>query len=143
MSRWNDKAERLALHLAAQPALAALIPVTVHRTADLQQTIDEQIAKARGGACVIVKWIGGENPDRQSARLRMGARFSVSLWTRDGRQAGAPAADDLVEAVAESCHGWVDGAPGSLTHRLEVLSVDMESPPGYTAYEILAEMIRV
>lgn len=144
MSRWNDKADRIATYLAAQPELR-WIPVSVHRDDNLLQLVQQKVSKNSGGGCVIIKWLGGANPDRKSSALRIGARFSISLWTRKviDDEMETPA-DDLIEALAERLHGWVDATPGALVHRLEVTGVELvPDAPGYIVHEILAEISRI
>lgn len=145
MSRWNDKADRLAAFIEALPVMGGR-GAFVHREGDLLSMVALKVAKNDGrGGCVIVKWLGGSNPDRKSSLLRIGARFSISLWTRKKLDADDPvSADDLIEGIAEALHGWVDSTPGALVHRLEVTSVALvPEAPGYAVHEILAEIVRI
>lgn len=142
MSRWNNKADRIRAFLEEQPEMLKL-PVIVHRQDDLLNLVNEKVSKSAGFGCVIVKWLGGQNPDRKSGQLRMGARFSISLWTRQVLgDAEAIGADDLIELMAERLHGWLDTSV-SLAHRLEVVSVELvPDAPGYIVHEIIAEISR-
>ncbi|MFU8894006.1 MAG: hypothetical protein ACNA8L_10295 [Luteolibacter sp.] len=142
MSRWTSKADRLAEHLRTLPMLDC-IEICVHRENDLRAKVNQQLAKNKGTGVVVITWIGGRNPDRRSAKLRMGARYSITLWMARVMNDRTPA-DDIVEAIGEHIHGWVDPAPGSLVNRLEVTDIDLiPEEPAMLVYEILAEISRV
>lgn len=150
MSRWLGRADSLAAFIGAIPEIAGM-SVIVNREEDLLSQVNAGIEKAAGQGCVVIKWLGGSNPDRKSKLLRIGARYSISLWTvpvlYDGPEAEVPRlpADDMIEKIAEAIHGWVDPRPGALIHRLEVedIAVVPDPPPGQLVHEILASVLRV
>ena len=154
MSRWLGKADALAAKIRTIPEVADM-QVIVNREEDLLSQVNEAIEKAAGLGCVVVKWLGGSNPDKRSSVLRLGARYSISLWTvpvlYDGPEViveGEPVrlpADDVIEKIAEAIHGWEENAYGSLVNRLEVEDVEVvpDPPPGQLVHEILAAIARV
>lgn len=142
MSRWVSKAERLCDHLRTLEDLDCMA-VAVHRENNLLAALQAASAKVKGAGAVLITWIGGTNPDRRSSKLRIGARYSITLSIPKIMGEKVPG-DELIEKIAEHIHGWVDATPGSLTHRLEVTSIDLvPDAPSFVIYEILAEISRV
>lgn len=149
MSRWNDKAEAIAGMLRetiitdTSDLLLDGVAVMVNRKEDLLEQVNELAGKADGKGCVIIKHLGGKNADRKSARLRMGGRYSISLWCMETVYAGMPP-DDLSEKVAEALHGWTAEGDVLQTHRLEVDSINIvPAAAGFLVFEIIAEIARV
>lgn len=149
MSRWNDKAEAFAEMLRDQSIpdtatrLLEGVEVTVNRKEDLLGQVNEQAGKADSKGCVIVKHLGGKNADRKSARLRMGGRYSISLWCMEAVYSGLPP-DDLAEKIGEALHGWTAAGDVLQSHRLEVDSINIiPAGNGFLVYEIIAEIARV
>jgi len=142
MSRFLSKADSILAHLAPLDAISG-IDLSVNRQEDLLSQVNANFEKASGQGAIIIKWLGGKNPDRKSNKLRMGGRYSISLWVQPILKDDATAADDLIEAMGEHLHGWVDpAAPTNL--RLEVESIDIvPDAPGYLVYEIIAETARI
>ena len=143
MSRFLSKADAISARLATLEAIAGL-HISVNRQEDLLAQVNASFEKAAGQGAIIIKWLGGKNPDRKSNQLRMGGRYSISLWVQPILQDGTgAAADDLIEAMGEHLHGWID--PGALTNqRLEVDDIAIvPDAPGYLVYEILAEISRI
>lgn len=142
MTRWTSKAEEMRKTLCEMWELRG-IPVFIHREGDLLKEVNTRVAKGAGTGLVVMKWLGGNNPDRRSASLRIGARYSISLWTRKVTGDDTPA-EDLLEKMAERLHGWTDPRKGQLVHRLEVTSLAVvPDAPGFIVHEILAEIVRV
>ena len=144
MSRSLSKADAIAAHLTTLSALDG-IHIAVNREEDLLTQVNCAVEKAAGQGAVIIKWLGGKNPDPKSSSLRMGAKYSISLWTLPAlRDGAAPAADDLIEAIAAHLHGWYDSDPSVPVRRLEVLAMDLvPDAPGYLVHEITAEIARL
>ncbi|MEO5914865.1 MAG: hypothetical protein ABIS50_11570 [Luteolibacter sp.] len=148
MSRWNDKAEAIAcmlrdVEISEGKLLLEGVGVMINRTEKLLEQVGEVVGKADAKGCVIIKHLGGKNPDRKSSKLRLGARYSISLWCQEMVYSGMPP-DDLSELMGDALHGWVDPRPGQLIHRLEVDSIIIvPAKAGFLVYEIIAEVSRV
>lgn len=143
MSRSLTKADAIAAHLATLPALSGM-DISVHREQDLLSQVNTAFEKAAGTGCVIVKWLGGKNPDRKSGQLRLGGRYSVSLWTKPVIADDETPADDLIEAMGGHLHGWVDTRQGVPVMRLEVDDIAIvPADVGFLVHEILAEVSRI
>jgi len=142
MSRFLAKSDALKTHLATLDAIAG-IDISVNRQEDLLAQVNASFEKAAGQGAIVIKWLGGKNPDRKSNKLRMGGRFSISLWVQPILQDGCAAADDLIEAIGEHLHGWVDpAAPTNLRLEVDDISI-VPDAPGYLVYEIIAEIARI
>lgn len=138
MSRFLSKADALASHIKTLSALAAM-DVTVNRQEDLLTQVNSSFEKAAGQGCVIVKWLGGKNPNPKSSTLRFTGGFSISLWTRQVLYDGETPADTLIEEIGEHIHGWRDPSAGASIARLEVSEVHLvPDAPGYLVYELMA-----
>jgi len=142
MSRFLSKADSISAYLSTLDAIAG-IDISVNRQEDLLSQVNSSFEKAAGQGAIIIKWLGGKNPDRKSNKLRMSGRYSISLWVQPILQDDATAADDLIEAMGEYLHGWIDpAAPTNLRLEVEDISI-VPDAPGYLVYEILAEVARI
>jgi len=142
MSRFLSKADSIAERLSTLDAIAGL-DICVNRQEDLLSQVNSSFEKAAGQGAIVIKWLGGKNPDRKSNKLRMGARFSISLWVQPILKDDSTAADDLIEAMGEHLHGWIDpAAPTNLRLEVDDISI-VPDAPGYLIYEILADIARI
>jgi hypothetical protein len=143
MSKWLDKADEIGEHLKGLPELEGMA-ITVNRVEDLLNQVNQSVEKSAGPGVVIIKWLGGKNAEPKSTKLRMGSRYSVSLWMVQVLESHERTPDDLIELMAESLHGWDGGPVCNSARRLEVESVALvPDAPGYLVYEIIASINRL
>ena len=154
MSRWLDRADLLKARIQEVVDVCKLtvpdherVEVIVDRQLSLSTLIATALGKACG-ACVVIFWTGGKNPDRSSDKLRMGASYQITVHGQPILNAALPGRvpiDDLTEKVAEALHGYTPAArPSRYPDRLEVVEVDrFPSPPNQLIYEISTEIVRL
>jgi hypothetical protein len=143
MSRWLIKADQIAEHLKLMPALDAM-QIQVHRAEDLLSQVNTAFEKAAGQGVIIIKWLGSRNALRESSKLRINSRYSISLWTVAILESLAVPPDDLIQQIADHLHGF-DGGPTEVqSSRVEIESIEaVPDAPHYQVHEIIAEVVRL
>ena len=106
MSVFLDKADQIAARLQADPGLSS-VAVLVDRQKDIASEFKKRIEKVKGGVVIIL--FDGYRPDSgefaQSDDVLISS-FSITVWAKPVLRKDQPPADDLVEAVHTSLHGW-------------------------------------
>jgi hypothetical protein len=106
MSAFLDKADEIADRLRSVTQLES-VEIIVDRQKDIAAEFTKAMGKVKGG--VIIIFFEGFQPDSgeypQSDDTLISS-FSVTIWTKPILRRGQPPADDLVEAVHTSLHGW-------------------------------------
>ncbi|MGD1979768.1 MAG: hypothetical protein PVJ98_10265 [Akkermansiaceae bacterium] len=106
MSVFLDKADQIAARLKVDPGLSSVV-VLVDRQKDMAAEFPKAMGKAKGGVVIIL--FDGYRPDSgdyPQADDALVSNFSITVWTKPVLRRGQPPADDLVEAIHTSLHGW-------------------------------------
>lgn len=104
MSAFLTKAEEIADRLRAVTELES-VEIIVDRQKDIAAEFAKAMGKAKGG--VIIIFFDGYRPNEEDvAESLLVSSYSITVWTKPVLRTGQAAADDLVEAVHRSLHGW-------------------------------------
>lgn len=140
MSAALDRADDLAEYLATVDGLQS-VTWLVDRERDLGSEFTKATQKKHGLG--VIAWAGGVNRDRDLPALRLGSRYTVTLFFKPlvrGANAAVPA--DLTELAARAIHHWFpDDTPTKRQVRFEVTAIDPVRDEMFTAFRISAESI--
>jgi hypothetical protein len=106
MSVFLDKADQIATRLQAVPELSS-VGIIVDRQKDIAAEFTKTMGKVNGGVIIILfEGFQPDSGDYPQSDDTLISSFSVTIWTKPILRRGQPPADDLVEAVHTSLHGW-------------------------------------
>lgn len=106
MSAFLDKADEIATRLQAVPELSS-VGIIVDRQKDIAAEFTKTMGKVKGGVIIILfEGFQPDSGDYPQSDDPIISSFSVTTWTKPILRRGQPPADDLVEAVHKSLHGW-------------------------------------
>lgn len=104
MSAFLDKADAIATRLKAVPELAS-VEVIVDRQKDIAAEFSKAMGKTKGGV-IIILFDGYQTWEEEVADSLVVSSFSITVWTKPVLRSSDPPADDLVQSVHTSLHGW-------------------------------------
>lgn len=112
--------------------------VMVDRQNDLSQEFLKRMKKVSGVA-VIISMVGAKNANPKFKSLILRAAYSITIFTKGIiRSSDAERADDIVERVAESLHGWwPETIASNGTHFLRVTKADFPVNETYNIARLL------
>lgn len=125
-------ADLLAARLRDLPVLAE-IDVIVDRQKDLQNLLQQSMAKVKG-AMVLINVLSGQASDASSKMLELDQSMTVSLWGLPILREGAVDVANVWVDVLRACHWWHPYGTLFPQYRSVVRSWDMEPDDSFRVY---------
>jgi hypothetical protein len=123
MSAFYDTADAMAARLQADAALYG-VEIVVDRQRDIASELRKSIGKQTGQGVIVITWTGGQNADENNSLVRILTNFTATGFFKPVIHRNETPADEIIEAVCKSLHGWIPETGGHFHSRVAVKGID-------------------
>jgi len=135
MSVFYDNADQIKERIETIYDEKTIIAI-VHRQKDIKSEFERVQARIKG-AVAVIEWIGAKDFIDLESALRSKATYSLLMIFKPViRDPHETKADDILESVAKSLHGWELSNAVHCSQEVELESILPIQDPNFLIYEI-------